>query len=136
MIFCMGHPRVVWEFVKQSPVQFLDVWSDSDFAGCLRIRRSTSCSMLMVGGHLLRATATTQTVISLSSGESEFYGLVKSASIALGAEAMALDLRVVLKQRVRYDATAGAGIANRRGVGRVRHLHMPCGCSATFKKDG
>ena len=81
--------------------------------------------MLMVGGHLLRATATTQTVISLSSGESEFYGLVKSASIALGAEAMALDLGVVLKPRVRYDATAGAGIANRRSVGRVRHLHTP-----------
>ena len=123
--FCMGHPRVIWEFVRQAPVQFLDVWSDSDFAGCLRTRRSTSCSMLMVGCHLLRATATTQTVVSLSSGESEFYGLVKSSAIALGAEAMALDLGVVLKPRVRYDATAGAGIANRRGVGRVRHLHTP-----------
>jgi hypothetical protein len=123
--FCMGHPRVVWEFEKQHPVTFLDVWSDSDHAGCLRTRKSTSCSMLMVGCHLLRGTATTQTVISLSSGESEFYGLVKSASIALGAEAMALDLGVVLKPRVRYDATAGAGIANRRGVGRVRHLHTP-----------
>ena len=33
--------------------------------------------------------------------------------------------RCGLKPRVRYDATAGAGIANRRVVGRVCHLHPP-----------
>ena len=32
----------------------------------------------------------------------------------------------MLKARMRYDATAGAGIASRRGVGKVRHLHTPC----------
>ena len=120
--FCMGRPRVIWKFEKQGPVTVLDVWSDSDHAGCTRTRRSTSCSALMVGRHLLKFTSTTQTVIALSSGESEFYGLVKSVAIGLGAKAMAKDLGVELAVRVRYDATAGAGIANRRGVGRVRHL--------------
>ncbi len=37
---------------------------------------------------------------------------------------MAKDLGAVLKARMRYDA-AGAGIANRREVGRARHLHTP-----------
>ena len=44
----------------------------------------------------------------------------------LGAVEMAKDLGATLKARLRYDATAGAGIASRRGVGRVRHLHTPC----------
>ena len=50
---------------------------------------------------------------------------MKSGSVALEGVAMAKDLGAVLAARVRYDATAGAGIANRRGVGRVRHLHTP-----------
>ena len=79
----------------------------------------------MAGRHLLRFSSTTQTVVSLRAGESEFYALVRGASIILGAVAMAKDLGATLKARMRYDATAGAGIANRRGVGRVRHLHTP-----------
>ena len=44
--------------------------------------------------------------------------------MTVGAEAMARDLGAGLSPRIQYDAT-GAGIANRRGVGRVRHLHTP-----------
>ena len=124
--FLLGHRRLVWTFARQGPVSFLDLWSDADHAGCVRTRRSTSCSGLMMGGHLLRFSATTQTVLALSTGESEFYGLVKGGSIVLGAVEMAKDLGVMLKARMRYDATAGAGIASRRGVGKARHLHTPC----------
>ncbi len=74
----------------------------------------------MAGQDLLIFSSTTQTVVSLSSGESEFYGLVKSGSIVLGTVAMAKDLGAVLAARVRYDATAGAGLANRREVARFR----------------
>ena len=115
--FCLGAPRVVWQYVCQPPLNHLDLWSDSDHAGCVRTRRSTSCSALMAGRHLLRFSSTTQTVVSLSTGESEFYALVKGASIILGAVAMAKDLGATLKARMRYDATSGAGIANRCGVG-------------------
>jgi len=133
--YCLGTPRIVWKFDRQNPVSFIDVWSDSDHAGCRRTRRSTSCSVLMHGGHLLRASSTTQTVISLTSGESEFYALVKAVSMALGAEEMGKAIGAVLKTRVKYDAAAGAGIASRRGVGRVRHLHthLRCGFSASSR---
>ena len=73
----------------------------------------------MAGRHLLRFSSTTQTVVSLSTGESEFYALVEGASNILGAVAMAKDLGATLKARMRYDAKAGAGIANRRGAGRA-----------------
>ncbi len=123
--FCLGAPRIVWQLERQPPNKFLDAWSDSDHAGCLRTRWSTSCTALMAGKHVLRFSSTTQTVVALNSGESEFYGLVNSSSIILGAVAMAKYLGATLAARVRYDATAVAGIANRRGVGRVRHLHTP-----------
>ena len=74
----------------------------------------------------MRFSATTQAVQALSTGESEFYGMVKGGSILLGAVAMAKDLGAMMKARMRYDATAGAGIASRPGVGKIRHLHTPC----------
>ena len=77
----------------------------------------------MLGGHLLAASATTQNVEATSSGEAEFYALIKSAPRALGAVAMAADMAKVVKPRVRVDATASKAIALRRGVERVRHLH-------------
>ena len=73
--------------------------------------------------HLLRAYSSTQSVISLSSGESEYYGIVKGTSIVLGAKSMAKDFGVDMKVRVWTDATAGKVIASRRGLGRTRHIH-------------
>ena len=101
----------------------MDVLSDSDRAGCAKTRRSTSSSYVMLGGHLLASSATTQKVVATSSGEAEFYALTTSASRALGAAAMAADMSKVLKPRVRVNATASKAIASRRGVERVRHLH-------------
>ncbi len=73
----------------------------------------------------IRSAATTQAVISLSSGESEFYSAVKSASIGLGSVSMATDAGIAYKRPVdiRIDATAGTCLAGRRRAGRVRHIH-------------
>ena len=107
---------------RQTEHPMVDVFSDSDWAGCAKTRRSNSSSYVMLGGHLLAASATTQNVVATSSGEAEFYALTKSASRALGAVAMTADMSKVVKPRVRVDATASKAIASRRGVGRVRHL--------------
>ena len=37
---------------------------------------------------------------------------------------MAKDLALILDPRVMIDASAAKGIASRRGVGKVRHLHV------------
>ena len=76
----------------------------------------------MLGGHLLAASATTQDVVTTSSGEAEFCALTKSASRPLGAVAMG----AVMPSSSRvceWNATASKGMASRRGVGIVRHLH-------------
>ena len=68
------------------------VQSDSDWAGCKRTRKSTSSCFVCRGKHLLRATASTQTIQSFRSGEAEFVALFHSASICLGLVAMAADV--------------------------------------------
>ena len=121
--FLKGSPRCLVVYNRQAEQPIVNVFSDSDWAGCAKTRRATSSSYVMLGGLLLAESATTQKVVATSSGEAEFYALTKSASRALGAVAMAADMAQVVKPRERVDATASKAIASRRGVGRVRHLH-------------
>ena len=83
---------------------------------------------------MLRFTSTTQGVIALSSGESEFYALAKETSAGLGAVSMLKDFGVDINKNtksdkavleVRVDASAGRGTAVRRGAGRIRHIATP-----------
>ena len=66
-------------------------------------------------------------MIALSRGESEFYAAVKGSSAGLGTVNMLMDMGVLMQKAIKIlvDATAGIGIASRRGVGRIRHIHTP-----------
>ena len=66
----------------------------------------------------------TQTTIALSSGEAGLGGICRGASIGLGLQALAADLNIHLKFEMLMDATAAMGICRRRGLGKVRHLHV------------
>ena len=55
----------------------------------------------------------TQAIIALSSGEAEFYALVKCGSVALGIRNMLHDLGVKVKIRISTDASAAKGITAR-----------------------
>jgi hypothetical protein len=70
-------------------------------------------------------------VLALSSGEAEFYALVKAASQGLGLRAMLDDLGVGMrlkimdkKIRIKTDASAARGMALRKGLGPVRHIEV------------
>ena len=86
------------------------------FAGCVRTRRSTSGGVAMFGS--------TQAIVALSSGEAEYYGIVKGASIGIGLRSMLKDFGVEASIRVNTDASAAKGIANRKGLGKVRHIEV------------
>ena len=58
-------------------------------------------------------------------GESEFQAFVKAFSIGLGAVAMCRDFGKEYKLKVLTDSTTSQGISARRGVGKIRHLHVP-----------
>ena len=80
-------PRLVMKFDYQGTVNGVTVWTDTDFAGCVKSRKSTSAGIIQLGGHLIKSWSINQAVIALSSGEAEYYGLVKGASTGIGTEA-------------------------------------------------
>ena len=67
--------KVIYRY-QEKPNE-LTVWTDSDYAGCLRTRKSTSGGVIMIGNHWLKGWSTTQNVVALSSGEAEYYSMVK-----------------------------------------------------------
>ena len=120
-----GHRRLVWRYPRQDvPLKIVGL-SDSNWAGCPVTRKSTTCSHLMFGKHPIFAGSSTQSIISLSSGEAEFYGSVKTACRLLGLKSLLMDLKMQLEADLCTDSSAAKGMASRRGAGSVRHIHCP-----------
>ena len=76
----------------------------------------------MFGKHMVKSWCSTQAIVALSSGEAEYYGIVKGGSIGLGMRSMFGDFGVKVAVRINTDASAAKGIANRKGLGKVRHI--------------
>ena len=111
-------------FKYQEEVKKIHVWADTDYAGCRRTRKSTSGGLLMIGEHVVKSWSTTQAVIALSSGEAEYYGIVKGSSVGLGARSVLKDLGSTVRVCVMTDSSAAKGMASRQGLGKVRHVEV------------
>ena len=101
----------------------LVVKGDSDHAGCLYTRRSTTGIAVRLGGHTLKNSTHFQSTIGLSSGESEYYDIVKASQQGLGTQALLADWRVHVLVQVDSDSNAALGIAGRIGLGSQRHVN-------------
>ncbi len=84
--------RVALEYEYQKLPNKVVVWSDTDPAGCGRTRRSTSGGVVLFGSHCLKTFSQTQETIALSFAESEFYRIVKAATMGIGIKNMFKDL--------------------------------------------
>ena len=122
VLYLIRVPRLIYAFKWQQPQDRVTIFADTDFAGCNVTRRSTSGGCVMLGSHLVKHYASTQTTISLSSGEAELHGIAKAASHAIGVKSLLADLGYKVSIDLYSDAIAAIGIARRRGVGRIRHL--------------
>eukprot|EP00971_Amphidinium_carterae_P231303 4590081-Amphidinium_carterae.1 len=71
---------------------------------------------------LERQAPSTQQPIALSSAESEWYALVRAATVCLGMTNLCADYGRVLKPHLLGDATAASGIGHCRGAGKIRHI--------------
>ena len=78
----------------------------------------------MFGDHAIKCWSTNQQVVALSSGEAEYYGIVKGATIVMGMQSMLRDFGVNVGILISTDASAAVGIASRRGLGKVRHIDV------------
>ena len=124
--YLVGAPRLVWFFsgAGEEMPRFIDVHVDSDWAGKLADRRSTSGGVITVDGGCLKTWSRTQKTRALSSGEAEYYSLVGGAAEGLGLQAVAMDLGWQMEVRLHSDAKAARGMAARRGLGKTRHVEV------------
>ena len=76
----------------------------------------------MIGRHVIRTWSSTQPSVTISSGEAEFYGLVKAAGAGLGHQSIMRDFGLAVPVRVWTDSSAALGISTRSGLGKFRHL--------------
>ena len=111
--FLVGRKRMVFKYPWQKV---------STRMSCPKTRISTSGGCLMLGGHLIKSWSSTQSSISLSSGEAEYYGVVKAAGIALGHRSLMADMGMTANVRVWIDSSAAIGIWGRSGLGKLRHV--------------
>ena len=87
-------------------------------------RTSTTGGAAQLGKHTVNTWSVTHAVVAQSSGEAEYYGLVKDSSTAIGLKSMMADLGIDLGLGVKTDASAAKGIASRKGIGKVRHIEV------------
>ena len=76
----------------------------------------------MAGGCCIKSYSKGQGVVSLFSGESEYYALVSSASSLLGEVSTAKDWGLQTENEVCMDASAGIAMGSRRGLGKAKHV--------------
>lgn len=100
----------------------VEVFVDTDFAGCQTTRKSTSGGAALLGGCLIKHWSKTQSTISLSSGEAELHGIAMGAAQGIGLQSLLKDLGWKVELKIWSDATAAIGIARRKGLGKIRHL--------------
>ena len=112
-------------FERQEPLAYLEGRGDANYAACPVTRKSTTGYTLHHGKHTLGTGPSTQSIISLSVGESEFYAAVKTACRVLGLQQLFRDLGIELPVRLGTDSSSAKGMASRRGAGGVRHIHTP-----------
>ena len=97
-------------------------FTDADWAGCKETRKSTTGGAIQAGSHVVKTWSKTQSLVALSSGESEFYAALKASAETLGMLAIMRDLGWSMYGEVFGDASAALGIIHRKGRGRTRHI--------------
>ena len=98
--YLIRKPDVCQVFARQTRPNKLRIQIDSDHAGDIITRRSTT-GIALYGLHMLQHSSNVQLTIALSTGELEYHALAKRGSIGLGLQ---------------------KGIIHRASLGKTRHI--------------
>ena len=121
--YLLQHPQATIEYDGRGEGG-IQVYTDSDWAGCRKSRRSTSGGIMLVDGGCVKNWSSTQATIAQSSGEAEYYAVVRAAAEALGMKSIMMDLGWHADIRLWIDSSAAKSIASRVGLGKVRHMEV------------
>ncbi len=122
--YLQGKPQVAIHYGFQDPGQGVVVVTDSDWAGCVETRRSTSGGVVKHGWHTITWWCKLQSRVALSSCEAELNSTLKGAIEGLNVQRLANAFNDWPSLELRTDASAARGVILRQGVGKVWHLHV------------
>ena len=101
------------------------VWTDSDWAGDVASRRSTSGGVIEYRGAIMSHWSKSQSNVALSSAEAELNATVKGLSELIGFYHLIEETqKVTVKLILCTDASACKGMLLRHGTGKVKHLSV------------
>ena len=140
--YLVGRTKVEWRYPWKYEIGDWKVYTDSDWAGNVKTRKSTSGGILMLGEHCMKTWSSTQDPLALTSCEAEYYAMVEGvmevaaetlgavvegATRAIGIQTAAKELGVEANDvviEVATDSSSAKSFASRRGSGRVRHIEV------------
>ena len=73
---------------------------------------------------VLKSWSKLQATVAMSSGEAEYYAMVKAAAEGIGVQSLMKDLGVDVSIELFTDSSAAKSMASRSGVGKVRHMEV------------
>ena len=120
--FLVKNRRCVLTYARQTSDATLQMHVDSDWDGDLLGRKSTTDVIVRRGNHLLRHISCLQTLVALSSGEAEYYALIRGACTSLGNQSHYQDWMIDVPIQIYSDSSAARSVARRRGIGGRLHL--------------
>ncbi len=78
----------------------------------------------MFSSHYLKTYSSTQDIVALSSGEAEFYRIVRAGSHGLGMVDLRRVLGLKVSLRINTDSSTAKSIGSRKRVGKARRLDV------------
>lgn len=122
--YLIGRPRMVWHFYWQPKQGVAKIKVDANHGGCASTGKSSTGMMVFLGSHVLVDQAITQVLVSLSSGESEFYGVIRGVSEAIYLVQFLGHFAHTIEAEVCTDSSAAKGMTQRLGLTRrTRHIN-------------
>ena len=109
----MGKNKAALRFRRQKHVDKITVFVDSDFAGDLVSRKSTTGLVAQVGNHTVKSGSTLQSLTALSVGEAVFHAVVKGGQVELSLRSTYQDLGIPMKIEIQSGSSTANSLTDR-----------------------
>ena len=134
--YLLKFPSEVWVYKYQEAPRELVLYTDSDWAQDPRTRKSMSGYVEMFGRHMIETSCARQATVALSSGEAEYYALTRGVAAGRMSQQIWQIVGYELPLIAKTDSTAGKGIAQRKDVGKLKHLELRELWLQSYVQDG
>ena len=126
-MYLVRRHAVVYRFEWQEDKCAMMLYTDSDWAGCRRTRKSTSGGVILIGSHCIKSWSHTQGTLALGSAKAEYCSMVEGVMRAKNLQAIGAEIGMCgLETEIMLgtDSSAAKSFTVRRGLGRMRHIEV------------